>query len=217
MPMTPAVAFARLTAHPRTFLRRYPIRVAGAPVASGIMHYYIRNHHGNPLRPGRILRTRNMHQTEGFYVDNVNLPGGFQFSAYSVRMVQSNVAPIVLYHISAVGGPNIMVTGALSGCAFIVDQGANHSIDCAHLQPNGETSVQLDTRLTGNYTAVYGRDRYDHVNPAHPVTDAGGPAYDRSVTIIGVRRNGRWKVYAQKLDPLNSYSIRSVHRIYPAD
>ena len=88
--------------------------------------------------------------------------------------------------------------------------GAAGTIDCAHLQPNGEASTALNNRLIGGHGAVYGRNDYGHLSDPHT---AG--SYDRTVTIIGVRRNQKWKVYTQKLGTLRSMSIRSVHQLYP--
>lgn len=78
-------------------------------------------------------------------------------------------------------------------------------------QPTNETSVELHDRLDGHYTTVYGRHRYDHVSG--PSVGDGGPRYDRAVSIIGIRGDDGWKVYAQKLDTGHAMSIRSVHEI----
>ncbi len=212
MPIQPATALQSLIAHPKTFLSKYPIRIAGAKVASGIIQYYIYNRDfGHSLRPGSVLRTQRMHDTECFYIDNQGMHGGHGFQAHSVEMVQSNVAAVPFYTLPAAGGPDIMVTGALSGCTFLVDVGAGGAIQCAHLQPNGESGTALNNRMLGQHDAVYGRNNYSHLHDAANVN-----SFDRTVTIIGVRRNGEWKVYAQKLDTMQAMSIRSVHRIYPA-
>ena len=214
MPILPAVAFTSLTTNPAKFLSRYAVRIAGAAMPSGVIQYHLNNRvygQGNTSRPDSILRTQKMHATEAFSISTVTSPLCHSFNAYSIEMVQSNVAPIVLYNIPT-GGPNIMVTGALTGCTFIIDRGPHGTIACAHLQPNGETGAQLHARLkTAGYDKVYGRERYDHLH------DSTNPlSFDRTVTIIGVRIGGHWQVYAQKLDVMNDYSIRSVHRIWPA-
>lgn len=211
MPLTPLQALQALSLHPKTFLERHPVRIAGQNQPSGVLMYQFnsRNLGASTQRPGSILRTHRMHGTEAFSIDT--MPGGTAFLAHSVQMVSSAIAPIALYTLPAAGGPNIMVTGALSGCSFIANAGAAGGVDCAHLQPIGETAQQLQTRLSPNYTVVYGVHDY-----AHTVVMPDGPRRDRNVTILGVRRGGQWKIYAQKLDILNSYSIRSVQRIYPA-
>jgi hypothetical protein len=214
-PMTGQQALTALTAHPRTFLQKYPVRIAGSSLASGVTQYAI--WYSQPSsRPGSILRTTNMHTTDAFRMSSqlgMAGPSCANFNAHSVFMEQSNVAPIALYSIAAGAGPNILVTGVLSGCSFIVNDGPNPGdIDCAHLQPNGETAQVLETRLTPLYNHVYGVSSYGHT-----IATLGGASRDRNVTIIGVRMANRWKIYAQKLDIMNSFAIRSVHRIYPPD
>jgi hypothetical protein len=211
--MLPLTAFNRLMNDPAKFLSRYPVRIAGAAMPSGVIQYHLNNrNYGNKTsRPDNILGTRSMHGTEAFSISSGASPMCHSFNAYSIEMVQSNVTPIALYTLPT-GGPNIMVTGALTGCSFIIDHGPGGTIRCAHLQPNGETGAQLHARLKPlGYAKVYGRERYDHLY------DSTNPlSYDRTVTIIGVRNGGKWKVFAQKLDMMNDFSIRSVHRIWPA-
>jgi len=213
MPKNPITAYNELLAHPKTFLSKYPIRIAGSDVPSSVVQYYIYNwDFGRSKRPDSVLRTLYMHDTEAFRIDACT-PTGHPFRAHSIEMVQSNITTgISFYTLPNTGGPDIMVTGVLSGCTFLVDAGpAPGSIMCAHLQPNGETGAMLNARLLGLHAAVYGRNNYGHLHdPANP------GSFDRSVTIVGVRRNGQWKVYAQKLDGFASWSVRSAHRIYPA-
>ena len=214
MPMNGQQALASLMAHPRTFLRRYPLRIAGANLPSGVLPFWIWYWQAS-ARPGTVLRTLRMHATDSFRMASQAVLAGansHNFNAHSIFMAQSNV-PIVLHRIAAGAAPNILITGALSGCSFIVNAGPNPGdIDCAHLQPNGESGHALHARLKPLYNQVYGLERYDHTTPT-----PGGPRRDRNVTIIGVRVSGRWKIYAQKLDLQNQYAIRSVHRIYPPE
>jgi hypothetical protein len=202
-------------AHPRTFLRHYPVRIAGANLPSGVVPYWIWYWQASE-RPGGVLRTLHMHATDAYRISSQAAmagPHAHNFNAHSVYMEQSNVAPVALYQIPAGTPPNILVTGALSGCSFIVDVGPNPGdIACAHLQPNGEDGHQLHARLKPNYNYVYGLEKYDHT-----AQTPSGPLRDRNVTIIGVRIGGNWKIYAQKLDVMNAFAIRSVHRIYPPD
>ena len=208
MPKQPSIALQELMAQPREFLETYRLRIAGANAGSGVYNYFISND-GVSQRPGKLLKTHHMHSTEAFRIQpgvGAN-PGAHPFATYSIQMAQSNVVPIVLYTIPA-GGPNIMVTGVLSGCSFIVNLGPGGLIQCAHLQPNGETGTQLNNRLNPvGYSVIYGRNSYNHQDSSN--------VYDRNVVIVGVRQAGQWKIYAQKQDHLNAYAIVSVNRIYP--
>jgi len=71
-----------------------------------------------------------------------------------------------------------------------------------HLQPNKETGIALNTRMNVHGQHAYGRLRYD--------------ISIRSINVIGVRQNGAWKVYAQKLEKQN-LAIRSVTRVFPPE
>jgi hypothetical protein len=213
MPTAPNVAYAALVAHPRAFLRRYGVTITADPGVSGIYNYYLKNA-GAAQRPGRVLRTLRMHATERFRIDRQNTPGSHPFQAYSIQMVPSNApGAIVLYQLPAAAGPNIMVTGGLSGCSFLINDLGGGAVECAHLEPHGETGVQLNNRLIGPphaFDVVYGRNSYGHTQ-----NNVAG-LYDRSVSVIGVRAGGAWRIYAQKYDPYTN-QIRSVHRIFPAE
>jgi hypothetical protein len=210
----PTVAEQQLLNNPRAFLRRYPLNLAddGTVGASGPTNRaYMTNWNGGQ-RPGSILRTLRMHNTEGFCITMTAIgnPVGHQLSIRRVATVQSN-QPADWCPLPTVGGAALMTTCMLTGCSFIVRQGVNE-VECGHLLPTDlatntaiETGVALNNRLLGQgYLAVYGRNSYSH-----------GGQDDRRAAIVGVRRNAAWKIYVQKRDFGNN--ILSVHRIYPPE
>jgi len=216
--LTRPTAFVQsLLNNPKDTLRKYPINMGddGSLGASGVTGRCFVDNHGAGKRPGSVLGTLNMHAAEGFQIvmTNIGVPHGHQISVHRVATVQANQAPSWCL-LPATAGPDIMATCQLTGCAFIVRAAANNQIECAHLLPTDlatgaalMTGVQLNQQLKQqNYLAVYGREEYAHKS---------GGAYDRSAAIIGVRRNGAWKIYAQKQGRYQ-HDIRSVHRIYPA-
>jgi hypothetical protein len=207
MPILPVNFVHLLKTDPRKALDTYPIVIAGFASASGIKPYRIEDTGDVGFRGGTILGNLNTHATQKFRIWSQG--GGFLENAHHIQMVPSNVAPIVLHQLPNDGQHVLMFTGGLSGCSFIVNaQGG--SIACAHLQPIGETGQALHNRLKAlnAYTAVYGRNDYDHTN-------AGG-GHDRQVAVVGVFRNGQWKVYAQKNEFGGAHlTIRKVKRIYP--
>lgn len=143
-------------------------------------------------------------------------PGGFgehTFQAHSIGMYLSDQNDAEYYFLPS-NGTDIMVTGALSGCSFVVQQGAAGAPSCTHIKPTGGVSgSQLHTTLDSdpNNSVVYGRNDY-----AHTTTTGANTSPDRNVTIVGVRKPGGWEVYAQKRDTLNSQAVLSVHRVFPA-
>lgn len=216
MAISAAIAYQKLTNHPRTFLKNYNLIVAGSAVG-GQVQYCIYMDQGHTQRPGKIFKTKWMSRTRTFRISPGNGPpqGAHAFMAYSVPVQQPGqaVGPLVVNftQLPTIGVESVMVTGLLSGCSFVVGTLPNGSTECAHVQPapplwpGGHVNSFLVTAYN-NYK-VYGKNDYDH-------RTAGGHM-DRNVSIIGIRQNNVWKIYAQKHDILNQQSTMSVHRIYP--
>ena len=210
MPINPAIAFHSLVNGPEAFLKRYPIRIFGDVNASGIAQYAIENC-GNSFRPGSIFGTHRLHATESFniraIIAGMHGPGSHIFQAHSVHM-DGGIGAMGSYRLDATG-PNIMVTGQLSGCAFVIDPVGGNNVDVAHIKPIGITGSNLAATLAGNHpnAFVYG------ATAGHGFYDSN----DRVVSIIGIRdAGGAWKIYAQKHDAISmDYRIQSVYRIHP--
>ena len=209
-PMNPAIAFHSLVNHPETFLKRYPIRIFGDVNASGVAQYAIENR-GPSFRPGSFWGTHRWHATDSFNIRataaGIHGPGSHIFTAHSVHM-DVGIGAMGFYRLD-VTGPNIMVTGQLSGCAFVIQPAGGNNVDVAHIRPVGRTGAHLARTLTYNhpnafvYGATAGRGFYD--------------SNDRVSSIIGIRNaGGAWSIYSQKHDATTGdYRIRSVYRIYP--
>ena len=197
----PGTALDKLRADPRSFLQKYPIQSNFDPHLDGQARVYIFNGAGGQ-RPGSILKTQRMHTAESFTIQP--LPGqageGHPFWVSGLSTGQSSVAPVWL-HLDGTG-PDIMLTAKLTGCTFVARPVAGHpgDVEVFHQQPHLETGIALNTRLDVAGQQAYGRLKYD--------IDV------RSINVIGVRRGGAWKIYAQKVEKQN-LTIRSVTRIYP--
>ncbi|MEE4452309.1 hypothetical protein [Novosphingobium resinovorum] len=172
------------------FLQAYQIKIAGRPgPPSQVVTYYI----SSDVTSG----------TEIFQIthDEHIYPGNFEFDAHSIYMVPGN-AP---YNVVALdgyvldqNGPDLMVTGMLNGCSFLMKANAARTqVRCAHLRPApGEGGARLNVRMVNNAgfhgdpgpLLVYGRANY-------PDTQGG-----RSSTVIGVRKAGVWGIYQQQFD-----------------
>ena len=209
MPITPAIAYNTLVANPGDFLRRYPVRIFGATAASGVAMYVMDNR-GQSRRPGSVLGTLNMHTTESFDVRSAAIVfggNGHPFSAHSVHM-DVGTGAMGFYRLDGTG-PNIMVTGQLSGCSFVMMPVGANDVDVAHIKPHQITGKTLHDNLSNTFAnaVIYGDSK-------------DGGFYDsdtRVVSIVGVRFAGEWRMYAQKQKPGTSYdySIKSVYQIYP--
>ncbi len=210
MPINAAIAYNTLVANPGQFLKQYPVRIYGDMGASGIANYTLLNL-GQSRRPGSRLGTLRMHATESFEVrsNGAMLPGmaGHPFTAHSIHM-DLGAAAMGFYRLDG-AGPNIMVTGQLSGCSFAMLSAGPGQVDVAHVKPVAMTGQTLYANITGAIPNA-------HVYGA-AATGGHYDSLDRVVSIIGVRSGGQWSIYVQKQDPGPNidYSIKSVYRIYP--
>lgn len=213
MPLLPAVSYLTMIANPGGFLKNYPVRIFGDAGASGIAIYTMINR-GASKRPDSFWGTRKLHDTESFDIRSAAAMGaiapghgGHAFPAHSIHM-DVGAGAMAFYTLGA-AGPNIMVTGQLSGCSFVMVPGAVlGQVDVAHVQPHGMSGQILHGALTGAiaHAQVYGasatRGNYD--------------GNDRAASIIGVRTGAIWRIYAQKQDRTEAdRRIVSVYQIYP--
>jgi hypothetical protein len=214
MAINPAAAVGILLASPVQFLKRFPVRIFGDMGASRPVTYTMLNRNpGASKRPGFVLGTMNMHDTE---VLEIRSPaamaaaagaGGSVFNAHSIHM-DAGSAGMNFYLLDGTG-PAIMVTGQLSGCSFVMlPAGAGH-VNVAHVQPQGQTGAALQGTLANGLpnAQIYGAAG----------TTGNYDSSDRVASVIGVRIAGQWRIYAQKQDAgSGDYRIRSVYQIYPS-
>jgi hypothetical protein len=190
--MNETQAIQMLQTHPMEFLRRNSVTPISAPGVTGIHNFYMVDTHKQIQRPGALLGNLRTHGGQRFQVRSDNVFGGSPFNAVHIPVQPSNVAinafPLPTY------GPGIMITTRLSGCCIVMIPGAG-TWSVAHLQPTGETGVQLRQRLANNGLNVYGATDY-----------AGFCA-----ALIGVRINSNWEFYAQKQS--GNWDVLSVNRL----
>lgn len=187
-------ALSALQADPKGFLRKYTVRVAGHPSVSGIQQYYI----------GPRAATPNF-----FDINNIPSAAATSFMAWSVLMVHYNAVnpgalqPLV---VSANGGPDIMVTGLLNGCTFCMLKVQN-GVAMTHVKPTGIDAIKLHTTLT-----TQGRFQ-NNPSPFQTFGQASDYTGTEDATLIGIRKGGIWKVYAQIHTRTQSPILR-VNRIF---
>lgn len=213
MAINTAVAVGILLASPVQFLKRFPVRIYGDTGASRPVNYTMLNRNpGNSKRPGFLLGTLNMHDTE---VLEIRAPGamaavagagGSVFNAHSIHM-DAGSANMNFYPLDGTG-PAVMVTGQLSGCSFVMQPAGAGQVNVAHVQPQGQTGAALQGTLANGLAnaQVYGAAG----------TTGNYDSADRVASVIGVRIGGQWRIYAQKQDAgSGDYRIKSVYQIYP--
>jgi hypothetical protein len=179
------------------------ITIAGSPQPSGVLPYYMKA--DLPRNGKEFFRTSCNPVTVG--------AGSHTFNAHSIQMVpHANVPALnqVAGYVLDNNGPDLMVTGMLNGCSFIMKANAGRTaVRCAHLQPPPGKGVELNVNCVNTAAfltdagpvRVFGRLKYQD-SPGHP----------RSCTVLGVRRgSGAWEIYAQIFD--GNFKIVAVDKL----
>ncbi len=93
------------------------------------------------------------------------------------------------------GGPDIMVTSQLTGCTFGIGSDAGGNRLVSHLQPpQSEKNPEMRSARLSEAT---GRG----FSPNAPfATFERGHDYQSEAAILGIRRDGAWRLYAQHID-----------------
>ncbi len=180
--MTESQALQVLATRPLEFLRKNSLTPYADPAGiAGLHTFYMRDTGAIIQRPGSRLGNLNPHDGQRFQVRPDGLMGGVPFQAIHIPVQPSNVAIHALPLHGA--GTNLMITTQLTGCCIVMVPGAG-TYSVAHLQPTGESGMQLRARLAAQNIKVYG------------VTDY---APGRGV-LVGVRLAGQWSFYTQTQD-----------------
>jgi hypothetical protein len=182
-------ALYQLRNQPRTFLENNLLRLAGGGPSQVRVNYFC---HWDDIAAG---------VNEGFTIDTYprHMPGatGQVHKAMQVHNVQMigreegvDVTAIEPYVLGG-GGPDLMVTGQLNACVFVVQQTAGQLV-VAHIQPGGALQTGSMLRQTMKVTGRFaGHGRVTHV------FGLGGD-YSNYAYVIGVRRGGQWELYGQR-------------------
>jgi len=189
-------ALYRLRSDPLGFLRTNLLSIAGHSQSAARLYYFgfydnfVRSattNEGFKFAPDSFLAASSTAGVDGKSTTAV--------SVHNVRMIPStedvDLSDIDSYTLGT-GGPDLMVTGQLSGCVFAIQQ-KPASLVVAHIQPGGKRqggamlreSIRLMGRFRGNgrVTRVFGIGK-DYPVRAH---------------VIGIRTGGTWRLYAQQV------------------
>jgi hypothetical protein len=209
IPMT--TVLAEMRANPETFLRHYIVAIAGGPLAQTGIHsgqatfsYTDRATTGRGFTDG--LSGLAGRTKERPYVTFTKIsgpaktqPAAGEFNAWYIAMAAQG-APVMTRHafLPGTGGPDIALTSKLSGCSFGVGSAvADGSRIVSHVQPPPgapNPAVWASMRAaasSGVMDAVFDRE-------GQPGADNYGNPANRA-TVIGIRSNGYWQLYAQIL------------------
>lgn len=200
MPVNAKELLTKLKNDPVKFLKQNVLGIAGQ--GPGFKDCFLQERVGGA--PGEL-------SISNVQLQNLGPNESVKFSAYSVEMQTfasvdvTQIKPFIL----GSSGPDIMVTGQLSGCSFCMMPHKNgQELVCAHIQPQIpgnhakalQESLAKDGRFAGlpdGEIVVYGKKDYK----------------DFRTTILGVRKNGRWAIYTQQRD--NNNVIKVAAQIFP--
>jgi hypothetical protein len=201
----PFDAYQKLLANPDAFMRKFAVDIdEGTGSGSSVRTSYVVNGVA-ARRPGEVLGTQRMHSTESFRfrerpdAELTDRACYYPFPAHFVAMHPSNLKEIPWYPLT--GGPDVMLTCKLTGCSFVVRK-QKGIVEAAHLQPKEESGLDLNNRLKEGGQVAFGRVNYD--------------LDKRTITILGVRSGGRWRMFAQKWNKQETKTptILSIHEFY---
>jgi hypothetical protein len=138
---------------------------------------------GVPNESWRISATGVAVMTE----DPVTVP------VHAVRMIPK-IEAIVLNQLEGYlldgNGPDLMITGQLTRCSFVMRQQGNDVV-CIHIEPGGvhPTSANLKTEIVNNGAFAH--------YPGALTRVFGLPDYAIYAYVLGIRRAGVWEIWAQ--------------------
>ena len=215
--ITPVAALQNFRNHPRTFLQHNLVGVGDfIGAASGVVNnvYFQTTGYEVAQRYGSVLGSHRTHTAQDFKFAPTLDPGkpNVQVNVQFIQMYAFATVGAIQWHALTNAGPDIMITTKLTGCSFLVRLNAGN-VECAHVQPNavgnppqtGQALREfLSTQHAGGYTSLFGRGRTG--NKGYEATEGA--------TVLGIRNNNGWRIYAQRL-VAGQNTFKDVERVYP--
>lgn len=197
-------ALYQLRQSPQTFLQNNLLNLAGDAVSGTRINYLSRyDGIGASVNEGFSISPTPRYSSS----NGIDGKTHTAVSVHNVRMNKStedlDVSAIEPYVLA--GGPDIMVTGQLSACIFIVQQ-LGAQLVVAHIQPGGKrqtgTTLRQTLKLMGRFA---GHGRVTHV--------FGLGDYSQRAYVVGIRQGGGWHLYGQRVTGGLSPTIQGVTQI----
>lgn len=201
--------------NPARFMKTNLITTLGTtPVAQTVVTVAMEDvFYGGEINPGRrrtVLRTKvNTMRYQLRILKVGNAGGAATFQALWSGYVSGGGSTASL---PAAGGPNIMLTPELTGCAVVARTNPDGSADFSHYnlvdgaatlsQPDMEAIAQAQY---GGGQSVLTKETYRRGNVN---------AFDLKCNVVGFRRNGSWEFWCQFQESKNSgLQLREVRRL----
>jgi len=197
--MKASTAVYQLKTFPETFLRNNLLIIAGVKTSGVINNYYIESKDSANSSYNEAFKFTNFSSSEN--KDTV--------AVHNVRMIpiSEDFKHTAIESYPLTGGPDLMITGQLTGCTFVTANGGGSTL-VAHIQPGGSRGSGQELR---DNVLKNGRFK-NHANQA--VTVFGVGDYQGAAYVVGVRIGGQWQLYGQMVTgPGTNAQITSVKRI----
>ena len=202
-------ALNELRANPESFLRHYMVSIAGSTPGIVPRHhtnFLIEAADGRAFRgfqtgmAGRLGRTKDRPQLR---ISMVNAgmtagPGQAVFDAWYIAMSDLGGGALAhQVHLSGSDGPDIALTSQMSGCTFGIGSATSDGGRLvSHIRPPAGQQPSAATYQAMRQEASFGNmDGFFDRASRSGAASYGNP--ENRATIVGVRRAGNWRFYAQ--------------------
>ncbi|MCW8336464.1 hypothetical protein J4N42_21555 [Vibrio sp. SCSIO 43135] len=190
MPLTLDQAAQLMNQDLEQFLLRCPLSISSAGKQKGEVRFYLYGlgdtamgrHQGMPVKEGRLRLSTTALSTTAKAIQCIHIPVS-QFE----QLKPESISKVTHYDTA-----KFLVTTQLTGCTFAIRPGKGGGLEFLHIQPNGDFDGKKVQQAVGKeFQVSFGRGSQND-----------GSTYDDNsrVTVMGVRVNNLWKVYAQYQD-----------------
>jgi len=197
--MDTSEAIAAFTSDPKEFLQKNCVIIAGGSTRNPGRTIFKMASSSVARGPGTVLRMRsklrtswsvNISNNNGGNPDGAKL-GADEFVGYYIPMKQMSDTTNVFGQAPTDGSVGLLLTSQLTGCTFGFATQNGH-FSAGHIQP--QKNVQ---RVVNEINM---RSKLGQGLGANARLVEKGIDYDDIATIVGIFKNGAWKVYMQRID-----------------
>ncbi|EAQ54588.1 MULTISPECIES: hypothetical protein [Vibrio] len=190
MPLTLDQAAQLMNRNLEQFLHRCPLSISSAGQSKGALTFYLYSlgdtalgiNQGVQMPEMRLRLSKTALSSSAKALQCIHIPVS-QFEQLKPESISK-----VTHYDSA----NFLVTTQLTGCTFAIRPGKGGGLEFLHVQPNRDfDGAKIQQAIKKEFQVSFGKGN-----------GSNGTTYGNNtrVTVLGERKNGLWKVYAQYQD-----------------
>lgn len=219
--MTPAEVASMLSEDPETLLRKAAIKISGGGLARSARHHFLvmESQRDKPY-PGFTTGISGMksitkprrefwitpRRTASGWERAANAPETTVYAVYIAMRDAGDGVGATHRMLPATGGPDLMLTSQLTGCMFGVGSDADGNVMVSHVRPDSEVK-DPGLRREGLLATV---NQGFAEGEAHRLYGRG-VGYMAQATIVGHRKGGKWRIYAQRYEIVGPPKTADIH------